>query len=205
MPLADLTSLFGLTLSEDAATGGLLVTSRGPVIILTAGQSLVSVGGRIVALSGSVMRDGRNWYVPIDFLPRVLSPALNVRIEVRRSTRVIVVGDVRVPQVSIRLDRQGGNGAMQFDVQPGVAHRVTHEGGRLTIRFEADALDVTPITGNLPDFVAGVRIASQTLDSFSRLVAVGVVTLIASISQLTCCRLARWFQRRRFNLRPKRQ
>src|SRR5438132_3562155 len=50
VPLADLTSLLGLTLSEDAATGGLLVTSRGPVIILTAGQSLVSVGGRIVAL-----------------------------------------------------------------------------------------------------------------------------------------------------------
>lgn len=163
LPLADLAPVFGLTVSEDAAAGGVLVSSRGPLIVLTPGQSLVSVGGRIVALSGAVARDGRNYFVPVDFLSRVIGPSLNVKIDVRRATRTIVVGDVRVPQVQVRLERQQTNASIGVDVQPPTPHRVTRDSARITIRFDADSLDVAPIAGALPDFVAGVRVEGAAI------------------------------------------
>ena len=163
LPLGDLASVFGLTVSEDAAAGGVLVSSRGPLIVLTPGQSLVSVGGRIVALSGAVTRDGRNYFVPVDFLSRVLGPSLNMKIDVRRATRTIVVGDVRVPQVQVKLDRQQANASISVEVQPPTPHRTTRDNARITIRFDADSLDVAPITGALPDFVTGVRVEGPAL------------------------------------------
>ena len=163
LPLADLAAVFGLTVNEDAAAGGVLVSSRGPLIVLTPGQSLVSVGGRIVSLSGAVTRDGRSYLVPIDFLTRILGPSLNMKIDVRRATRTIVVGDVRVPQIQVKLDRQQANASISVDVQPPTPHRVSRDNARITIRFEADALDAAPVTGALPEFVTGVRVEGPAL------------------------------------------
>jgi N-acetylmuramoyl-L-alanine amidase len=163
LPLGDLAPVFGLTVSEDAAAGGVLVSGRGPLIVLTPGQSLVSVGGRIVALSGAVTRDGRNYFVPIDFLSRVLGPSLNLKIDVRRATRVIIVGDVRVPQVQVKMERQQANASISVDVQPPTPHRITRDNARITIRFEADSLDLAPVTGALPDFVTGIHVEGPAL------------------------------------------
>ena len=50
--------LFGLTVSEDAVTGGLTIRGRGQPIVLLPGQSVASIGpGRIVSLSAQVQND----------------------------------------------------------------------------------------------------------------------------------------------------
>jgi N-acetylmuramoyl-L-alanine amidase len=49
------------------------------------------------------------------------------------------------------------------DVQPPTLHRVSRDNARITIRFEADSLDVAPVTGALPDFVTGVRIEGPAI------------------------------------------
>ena len=156
--LDQLASFLDFRLQEDPQASGLTVLARGQRVLLTPGQALVSVGGRIVSLSGPVVREGQTWYVPVDFLSRALGPAMNLRIDVRRSSHLILVGDLRVPQLTPRFERQGPNGRLIIDVQPPTAHHVTREGSRLAVRFEADALDAGSMAAAPPEFVAAPRV-----------------------------------------------
>src|SRR5215203_3226556 len=54
--LDDLARVFELTVREDVAAGGLTVAARGQTIVLSAGQPLASVGGRLVSLSVAPVR-----------------------------------------------------------------------------------------------------------------------------------------------------
>jgi N-acetylmuramoyl-L-alanine amidase len=163
VPLDQVASLFDLRIQEDSVTGGLAVLARGQRIVVTPGQSLASVSGRIVSLSGAVVRDGQTLFVPIDFLSRAIGPATGQRIDVRRATHLVIVGDVRVPQVATRFERQGTNGRLTLDIQPPVSVRVARDGARLVIRFEAEAIDAGQVAGAQPDFVGAARVDGGTL------------------------------------------
>ena len=86
--LDDLARLFELTVREDAAAGGLTVTVRNQTIVLSPGQSLASVGGRLISLPAAPVREGRLWYVPVDFVPRAIALVLGSRVELRKPSRL---------------------------------------------------------------------------------------------------------------------
>jgi N-acetylmuramoyl-L-alanine amidase len=153
--LDQLRDLFGFRYSEDAV--GLIVEAGGTRILLLPDQSAARVGSEVVSLSARVQRDKNTWQVPIDFLSQALGPALKTRIEVRRSSRLIIVGNLRVPQITMRVEKAGDSGRLTFDIQPPTPHRVTREGARLEIRFDAHALDMGPMSGTVPEFVTAVR------------------------------------------------
>ncbi len=163
VPLDQLADFFGATLQEDALAGGVTLLARGQRVALTPGQSMASINGRIVSLSGPVTREGQTWFVPVDLVTRALGPALNLAISVRRASHLIVVGDMQVPQISTRFGREGPNGRLVFDVQPPAAHRVTRQGNHLVITFDADALDALPITFGEPAFVGASRVDGTSL------------------------------------------
>jgi N-acetylmuramoyl-L-alanine amidase len=150
--------LFNLTVVQDSLVGGLTVRGRGQTVLLIPGQSFASIGpGRIVSLPAPVQRDRGVWQVPVEFVARAVAPALDIRIDLRRPTHVILVGDVRLPSVTGHIDRPGPNARLTIESQPPAPHRITRTGNRLTIRFDAVALDWTPVTGVATDFIAGVR------------------------------------------------
>ena len=155
--LDDLARVFELTVREDAAAGGVTVAARGQTIVLSAGQPLASVGGRLVSLSGAPVHEGRAWLVPADFISRALALALGTRIEVRRPSRLIVPADLRVPQIAARLESLGALARLTLDISPATPHAVSQEGQRLVVRFEADALDASLPPSTVPDLVADVR------------------------------------------------
>jgi N-acetylmuramoyl-L-alanine amidase len=155
--LDDLASLFQLTVKEDALAGGLIVTVRNQSIVLTPGQSLASVGGRLISLPAAPVKDGRSWYVPVDFVPRALAPTLGTRLEVRKPSRLILAGDVRVPRIAGTVEPQGSLARLTLDVSPQTPHAVTQEGNRLVIRFEADALDAALPASSVPDLIQSIR------------------------------------------------
>ena len=156
--LDDLARVFELTVREDLAAGGVTVAARGQTIVLSVGQPLASVGGRLVSLGAAPVREGRTWFVPADFISRALALALGTRIDVRRPSRLIVPGDVRVPQVAARLESLGGVARLTLDVSPATPHTVSQEGSRLLVRFEADALDPSlPAVSTVPELVASVH------------------------------------------------
>jgi N-acetylmuramoyl-L-alanine amidase len=155
--LDELASIFELTVREDALAGGLTVAAKSQTIVLTPGQALASVGGRLISLPSAPVRDGRTWYVPIDFVARALAPSLGTRIELRKPSRLILVGEVRVPRIAGAVEPQGNLARLTLDVAPATPHSVTQDGSRLMIRFEADALDATLPTPSASDLIQSVR------------------------------------------------
>jgi N-acetylmuramoyl-L-alanine amidase len=139
----DVNAAFGTTSREDRAAGGLIITARGQSIVLTADQNVVSVAGRLVSLPAPVLRRDNRWLVPVDFLPRALSSAINTRIDYRRGVRLLIVGDLRVPRIVARIDAGTSNVAVTFEVTPNTEAKVSAQGGRLIVQFDADALELS--------------------------------------------------------------
>jgi N-acetylmuramoyl-L-alanine amidase len=155
--LDDLSRFFELTVREDTLAGGLTVATKGQTIVLTPGQALASVSGRLISLPAPPARDGRTWFVPVDFVARALAPALGTRLELRKPSRLILLGDVRVPRIAGTVDPQGTLARLTLDVAPATPHTVSQDGTKLVIRFEADALDATLPSSSVTDLIQAVR------------------------------------------------
>lgn len=140
--LGDLAALFQLDTGEDTGGRTLTVNASGGTVVLTAGQPLSTVEGRLVSLDGPARRVGGGWFVPLDFIGRALAPIHDQRLELREPSRLLLVGDVRVPRVSAQYRPRAQSGRLRLEITPNTAHEVTEDRGRLLIRFEADAIDV---------------------------------------------------------------
>ncbi len=158
VPLRALASLFRLDLRDDTATGTLALRSGEQEVLLTAGERLVSVDGRLVSL-GSPPRqiDGR-WWVPLDFINRALSAIADRRVEVRPRSGLVLIGEVDVPRVAARYRPRARTGRLSVETTPGTAHRIIEEPGRLRIRFEADAIDVVRLSPARGEIVRSVEV-----------------------------------------------
>jgi N-acetylmuramoyl-L-alanine amidase len=154
--LDDLAKLFDLTVREDALAGGLTISTATQTIAMTPGQGLASVGGRLISLPAPPARDGRAWYVPIDFVPRALGPALDTRLELRRPSRLIISGDLRVPRVTARVEQLPAGVRVTLDVAPLTPHSVSREANQLVVRFEADTIDAALPPSPAPDLLQGL-------------------------------------------------
>ena len=118
----DLAAPFGTTARE--AAGGLTITARGRTLIVTADQTVVSAAGRLVSLPAPALRRDNRWLVPVEFLPRALSLVLDTRLDWRRPTRLLVVGDVRVPRVVARIESGTTSASVTLEVSPVTPTRV---------------------------------------------------------------------------------
>jgi len=156
--LDDLARLFELTVRDEPLAGGLSVSTRSQTIALVPGQALASVGGRLISLPAAPVRDGRTWFVPVDFVSRALAPALSQRLELRKASRLILLGDVRIPRVAGKVESQTNLLArLTLDIAPATPHAVSQDGNRLLVRFEADGLDATLPSSAVPDLIQNVR------------------------------------------------
>lgn len=140
--LDDIATLFQVVVREDAAAGGVTVTYRGRTIVATADQTTASVNGRVVVLPSPVLHAGRRWLVPLEFLPRALAPIYDQRIELRRPQRLLLLGDVRVPRVTARVDSPGPPTRASIDITPQANVTIATDQGRVVLRIDADALDL---------------------------------------------------------------
>ncbi len=146
--LDDLAALFQVTVREDALAGGITVAYKGGTIVVSAEQPMASVNGRVVTLPSPPMRVAGRWFVPVDFIARALAPIYDTRIDLRRVSRLLIVGDLRVPRVVARVDTPGPPTRATLDITPAAPATVTVEATRVVVRLDADALDLTlPATG----------------------------------------------------------
>ena len=141
--LDDVAALFQVAVREDTLAGGLTITYRGRTIVVSSDQPMASVSGRVVALPSPAVRSGNRWFVPLDFLPRALGPIYDSRIELRRPSRLLIVGDLRVPRITARIDMPGPPTHATVEIAPAAPVVVTTEPGRVVVRIEADALDLS--------------------------------------------------------------
>jgi N-acetylmuramoyl-L-alanine amidase len=159
----DLARVFNLSVKEDTIAGGLTITTRGQSILLSPNQEIASVAGRLISLPAPPAREERAWFVPVDFVSRALAPVAGTPIELRKPSRLILLGDVRMPRVIGRVEALGSLARLTFDVAPATAHTVAQDASRLLLRFEADALDLSlPSSSPVPDLVQDVRAEGNT-------------------------------------------
>jgi N-acetylmuramoyl-L-alanine amidase len=146
--LDDLASLFQVSVGEDALVGGITVSYRGRTIVASLEQPMASVNGRVVSLSSPVIRSGGRAFVPLGFLTLALANIYDQRIELRRQARLLIVGDVRVPRVSARIDSVGPPTIATVEISPGTPVQRTADAGRVLLRIDGDALDLSlPASG----------------------------------------------------------
>ena len=86
--------------------------------------------------------------VPVEFLSRALGPIYDRRIDLRRPSRLLIVGDMNVPRVVARIDAVGPPTRAIIDVTPSAPVTVASEAGRVIVRIDADALDLTLPAGS---------------------------------------------------------
>lgn len=146
--LDDVAGLFQVAVREDTLAGGVTVTHKGRTVVASADQPMASVNGRLVALPAAAMRAGGRWFVPVEFLSRALGPIYDARIELRRPSRLLIVGDLRVPRVSARIEAPGPPTRLVIDISPVSDVTTAQEPGRVIVRIAGDALDARlPIPG----------------------------------------------------------
>ena len=200
--LDDLATSFQLAVHEEAL-GALTVSYKGKTIVLTPEQTLASVSGRLISLPAPPARRGTRWLVPLEFISRALTPIYDVRLELRKPSHLLVVGDVRVPYVTVRYDPLGNAGRLTIDATPRAASTVTQEGEHITIKFDAEALDaanpplppqggqslvqtvrladVTTLVVDLGPRFAGFKASAQPVDTTMRL----VIDVVAAQTETT--------------------
>ena len=171
--LDDLATTFQLAVREESLA--IMVTYKGKTIILTPDRALASVSGRLVALPAPPARAGRRWLVPVEFISRALAPIYDTRLELRKPSHLVIAGDLRVPRVTLRYEPVGVAARLTVDATPRATSAVAQDNARLTIKFDADALDVaTPPLQLLPSQSAqGVIQAVRVIDAVTLAVELG--------------------------------
>ena len=166
LALDELAEIFNFQI-DDSGNGTANITYGSDVILLTSDQQVISVAGRLTSLRVGPKQTENGWIVPLEFLNRAVAPLLGESIEVRRLSRLILVGDVVVPRVSGRYRRQNDGENIVLEVIPRTPYTVNQENTQLVIVFEADALDVEQLSDLSGDLVAGI---SQNPSSVSLVV-----------------------------------
>ena len=105
---------------------------------------MASINGRVVTLPAPVVRAGRRLLVPVDFISRALAPIYDSPIDLRRASRLLIVGTIRVARVVVRIDAAGPPTRATVEVTPALLVSTGYDAGRVLVRIEADALDAAP-------------------------------------------------------------
>ena len=142
--LRELVAPFRLVFGDDRQPGRLTILRDNAVMVLTADDGIVSVAGRLVSLPSPPVERAGVWYVPIDFIGRALPLVHDQHVELRRRSGLVVIGDIRVPQVVARYQRSGRQSRLRLLVTPAAEHIVEQTPDRLVVTFAADAIDLVP-------------------------------------------------------------
>jgi len=157
--LDDLAALFQLQVREDASARAVTVTFKDQTLVLTPDQPLVSASGRLVSLPAPLTRQGRRWLVPLEFISRAIAPIYDARIELRPASRLLIIGDIRVPRVIVRYDSTPSLLRVTFEMTPRAAASITQEPGHLLVRVDADLLDPSfPAAPTAQGVLTGIRV-----------------------------------------------
>jgi N-acetylmuramoyl-L-alanine amidase len=160
--LSQLVTGMGIAVTPDARAGSVTLAYQGRTVTLYDKKSLAQVGGELRLLSSNVLQEEGRWLVPVDSAPRLLGPLLRKRAEWRTARRVLLVGEVAVPQITVTTSVTGDAVRVTLSSTEKLPFRVQQDPGRVTVAVPRDLVDVTyqpeRLTGGIVDqvqFVGG--------------------------------------------------
>jgi len=165
--LDDVAAMFQLSVREDGL-GAITATYKGRTIVLTPDQPLASISGRLVTLPAPPRRSAsRRWLVPVEFI-RALTLVYDTKLELRKPSHLVVVGDLRVPRVQVQYDPSTSYGRLTIDATPRAAGTITREGDHLAVKFDADAIELVASNIQFPaqGLIQSVRLSDAATIAF---------------------------------------
>ncbi|MGH9320169.1 MAG: N-acetylmuramoyl-L-alanine amidase [Vicinamibacteria bacterium] len=103
VPLARLAELVGADL-RPAAEQGVMLSGNDKTARIADGRNFVYVQQRLLLLHSPARRVSENWFVPLDFITKVLPTFSKEALTYRESERMLIVGD-RFPTLEVRSTR----------------------------------------------------------------------------------------------------
>lgn len=157
VPLDPLIQGLGVGTHADVAAGAITLAYQGREVSLFNKKSLASVGGDLRLLSGAVLLEGSQWLVPVESVARLLGPLLGKPVVWRPASRVLLLGNVGVPRVTVTTYVSGDVVRVVLDASEKVPFRVLQHEGRVTVAIVRDLIE-TPfqqerLTGGIVDWV----------------------------------------------------
>ncbi len=146
---------FGMTVTSDARGGAATLTVGEHQLGLYDGKSLASVDGDLRLLSAPARNEDNRWLVPVDGVPRLLGPLLGLPVEWKPAQRVLVLGEVSVPSITVRTVASGDVVRVVFDASEKVEFRVEQASDRITVAIDRDLVDVAISPSDLSQGIVG--------------------------------------------------
>jgi N-acetylmuramoyl-L-alanine amidase len=157
VPLNQVLTGQGVSMSADARNASLVIAFGGREVTVYDRKSLASVGGDLRLLSSPVLFEEGRWLAPIDSLPRLLQPLLGKRVEWRAASRVLVIGDVGAPRVTVTTFVSGDAVRVVLEATESVPFRVSQDAKRVTVAIARELIETAPrqerLTGGIVDSV----------------------------------------------------
>jgi N-acetylmuramoyl-L-alanine amidase len=157
VPLSQLVVGTGIAVTPDPRAAAVTLTYQGRSVTLYDKKSLAQVGGELRLLSSNVLHEQGQWLVPVDSAPRLLGPLLAKRAEWRPARRVLIIGDVAVPQITVATSVSGDAVRVTLQSTEKLPYKVQQEAGRVTVAVARDVVDVVHqaerLTGGIVDNV----------------------------------------------------
>jgi N-acetylmuramoyl-L-alanine amidase len=141
--IEDVVAGFGTSMTSDPRNGQATLQRGSHELVLHDNKSLASVDGDLKLLSAPAAFEQGHWLVPVDALPRLLSPLLERPVEWRVAARVLVVGPIAIPRVSVTTFASGELARVVFEASESVPFRVQQEQGRVSVTVARDLIDVS--------------------------------------------------------------
>ncbi len=142
LPIDQVIAGLEVTLLSDPTGGSATLSYRKREVGLYNKRSLASVQGDLRLLSAPVLLDEGHWLVPVDSIPRLLGPLLDLKVEWRAAPRVLLIGNVVVPRVTVSTFVTGDTARVVLEASEKVPFRVEQQEGRVAVSIPRDILDV---------------------------------------------------------------
>ena len=157
VPLSQLVMGMGIAVTPNPRSASVTLGYQGRSVTLYDKKSLAQVGGELRLLSSNVLEEEGRWLVPVDSAPRLLGPLLRKRAEWRAARRVLLVGEVAVPQITVTTSVSGDAVRVTLQSSEKLPFRVQQDPGRVTVAVARDLVDVPHqperLTGGIVDHV----------------------------------------------------
>ncbi len=101
IPIRGIASFVGATVRPASERGAVTMSANGKIARVSDGRNFVPVEGRLVLLQSPARLVGDEWFVPLDFVTKVLPALSSEAVMFRESERMLVIGS-SFPRVRIR-------------------------------------------------------------------------------------------------------
>ncbi len=150
LQIAELQPFIGFEMKPIAGNQSLSILLGPHNILLSASRTLVSVDEKLVSLNRPVLAAEGVWYVPLDFIPKILKPISELRILWLESSRTLMLGDVLPNQITLKYAVEEERVRVVFQTTRPVHYSVLVEGNTMVVTPQSE------------DFVIGFQDTSFT-------------------------------------------